>query len=176
MIQFPSTRLLQNFAHVMTAKLSWHVQNSVAITYQNLESDKNIYFMQFWIENLCWNVPHSSQVSIKQPPILMWRQIATKDHSDITLHFYSKSPWNPFEERFMSLLANEGRCYIETSPLIGWAHTQNDPWIQISMRLANERWCYNVMLSLIGWVHGVNDPWIQILWKITCALILFLKI
>ena len=24
--------------------------------------------------------------------------------------------------------ANERRCYIVTSSLIGWAHTQNDPW------------------------------------------------
>ena len=26
--------------------------------------------------------------------------------------------------------ANERRCYIVTSSLIGWAHTQNDPWNQ----------------------------------------------
>ena len=27
--------------------------------------------------------------------------------------------------------ANEGRCYNVTSPLIGSAHTQNDPWIRV---------------------------------------------
>ena len=27
--------------------------------------------------------------------------------------------------------ANERRCYNVTSSLIGWTHTQNDPWIQV---------------------------------------------
>ena len=32
-------------------------------------------------------------------------------------------------DHFMYATANERRCYIVTSSLIGWAHTQNDPWV-----------------------------------------------
>ena len=54
--------------------------------------------------------------------------------------------------------ANERRCYIVTSFLIGRAHTQNDPWIILGMGSANERrWCI-VTSSLIGRAHTQNDP------------------
>ena len=33
--------------------------------------------------------------------------------------------------------ANENWCYIVTSSLIGWAHTQNDPWSQSSRHRKN---------------------------------------
>ena len=48
--------------------------------------------------------------------------------------------------------ANERRCYIVTPSLIGWPHTQNDPWILEEA----QRWSSPGFITL----HGL-DPWIK---------------
>ena len=41
----------QNFAHAMTAVLSWHVQNFVVIQYLEIELKENLFSVKF--EFLC---------------------------------------------------------------------------------------------------------------------------
>ena len=50
------------FAHVMTAVLSWHVQNLVAIWYPTMELHQNKFAIEFelWWKNHSWNGPLSS--------------------------------------------------------------------------------------------------------------------
>ena len=52
-VKFLAIRLLQNFTHVMTAQLSWHVQNLVVITVFEIELERNEICMEFEIQGKC---------------------------------------------------------------------------------------------------------------------------
>ena len=47
---FPATGLLQNFAHVTTAQLSWHVQNFVVTTLLQFAPEQNKFSAEFYFE------------------------------------------------------------------------------------------------------------------------------
>ena len=56
-------------------------------------------------------------------------RVSSVDRVDTELIFWIKSIVNEVNARIILYMrpANERRCYIVTSSLIGWAHTQNDP-------------------------------------------------
>ena len=56
--------------------------------------------------------------------------------------------------------ANERRCYVVTSFLIGWAHTQNDPW---SIELTKG----TPYLTLVGKLYRVSTPTVSTLGNVT---------
>ena len=48
-------------------------------------------------------------------------------------------------------LANERRRYTVTPSLIGWAHTQNDPWIVVQSESHEDEMTYDMNKSSHGW-------------------------
>ena len=54
--------------------------------------------------------------------------------------------------------ANERRCYNLTSSLIGWAHTQNDPWASAGTLLA----------SLDPYLYGAKKRWNELVSPLFC--------
>ena len=51
--------------------------------------------------------------------------------------------------------ANKRRRYIVTSSFIGWAHTQNDPWLYFSRNILTVLWCYNFWVSLAVFIGSI---------------------
>ena len=80
------------------------------------------------------------------------------EHSTMRSHWPRHKSWPWLARRYRPYIwiilsmasANERRRYIVTSPLIGWAHTQNDPWYTILNNdlILHPREIYNVVAAL----------------------------
>ena len=55
-------RWLQNFAHAMTAQLSWHVQNLVAATWSNIDWEQNDISIKFELQWKIFSVMNPSEI------------------------------------------------------------------------------------------------------------------
>ena len=94
-------------------------------------------------------------------------------HNDITV----MEPWHIWCGGFLAMdSANERRCYIVTPPLIGWAHTKNDPCNAIITEhpfhedfsfTIQIRWKF--LLWFHSWSHGCYKQF-HMLWYSSCNM------
>ena len=93
---------------------------------------------------------NTSQLGQSYPWMMTWSQIY------IYIHQWVKESESPGRKKHKGIIlsmssGNERPCYIVTSSLIGWAHNQNDPWIQ-----PEDKFCGLAYWTCLGsmWVGG----------------------
>ena len=90
------------------------------------------HFRMFWWDAIT-HPSHNITSNLAKPSLMIWpKWIITFYHSTLIWLFIHAFHERIFHEQYQGWICacvqlTKKTCYLATSPLIGWAHTQNDP-------------------------------------------------